>query len=130
MDQNELPLDQRHIEVPSGVPKKITMPVVHLVQTVHLSCTEANTISKRTETSFHLTNVSYKYHRVCLKRFPCLWYIRRKPCTYLCADTNTNINGPNELPLDQCHLEVPSGVPDKISMPVVHSAQVVHLSCS
>jgi hypothetical protein len=58
MDQNELPLDQRHIEVPLGVPEKITMPVVHSVQTVHLSSAEPNTISKRTETSFHLTNGS------------------------------------------------------------------------
>jgi hypothetical protein len=58
MDQNELPLDQRHIEVPSGVLEKITIPMVHSVQTVHLSYVEANTISKWTETSFHLTNVS------------------------------------------------------------------------
>jgi hypothetical protein len=35
----------------------------------------------------------------------------------------------NELPLDTCHLGVPSGVPKMISMPVVHSAQIVHQSC-
>jgi hypothetical protein len=34
------------------------MPVVHSVQTVHLSYTEINTISKQTEASFHLTHVT------------------------------------------------------------------------
>jgi hypothetical protein len=36
----------------------------------------------------------------------------------------------NELPLDTCHLGVPSGVPKMISMPMVYSAQTVHLSCA
>jgi hypothetical protein len=31
--------------------------MVHLAQTVHLSCTETNTVSKWTETSFHLSLV-------------------------------------------------------------------------
>jgi hypothetical protein len=82
-NRNELPLDQRHQEVPSRVPVKISMPVVHLAQTVHLSCVEINTISKRSETSVHLTNVTWKYHRVWLKSFPFRWYIRRKSYTYL-----------------------------------------------
>jgi hypothetical protein len=34
-----------------GVPKMIAMPVVHSAETEHLSCTEINTISKRTEMS-------------------------------------------------------------------------------
>ena len=58
MDRNELPLDQLHVGVSSGVPKMISMPVVHLVQTVHLSCAEINIISKQTEMSFHLTHVT------------------------------------------------------------------------
>jgi hypothetical protein len=57
-DRCELSLDQRHLEVPSRVPEKISMPVVHSVQTVHLSCVEINTISKWSEISFHLTNVT------------------------------------------------------------------------
>jgi hypothetical protein len=100
MDRNELPLDQRHLEVPSGLPQKISMPVVYLAQTVHLSCVAINTInnvSKRSEASFHLTNVTKKYHRVCLKRFSCLWYIRRKLCTYctyLALRLTLSPNGP------------------------------------
>jgi hypothetical protein len=60
-DRNELPLDPHHKGVPSGVPKMISMPVVHLEQTVHLSCAEIKTISKRIETSFYLTYVTYEY---------------------------------------------------------------------
>jgi hypothetical protein len=58
MDRNELSLDQRHLEVISGVPKKFSMPMVHSEQTMHLSCTYINTISKQMETSFHLTHVT------------------------------------------------------------------------
>jgi hypothetical protein len=58
MDQNELPFDPHHLGGPSGVAKKIFMPMVHLVQTEHLSCAEINTISKQTEAGFHLTQVT------------------------------------------------------------------------
>jgi hypothetical protein len=56
--------------------------MVHLVQIVHLSCTENNTVSKRTETSFHLSLVTQEYHLVHPKQFHCLWYVWRKSCTY------------------------------------------------
>jgi hypothetical protein len=49
------------------------------------------------------------------KRFPCLWYIQRKPCTYLLLDLR--------------HLGVPSGAPKAISETMVYLAQTVHLSC-
>jgi len=42
-----------------------------------------NTISKQTETRFHLTHVTLEYHHVRLKWFPSLWYVKRIPCTYL-----------------------------------------------
>jgi hypothetical protein len=45
MDRNELPLDLRHLGVPSGVPKMISEPMVRSFQTVHLCCAEINTIS-------------------------------------------------------------------------------------
>jgi hypothetical protein len=53
MYQNKLPFHPRHLGGPSGVAKKISMPMVHSMQTVHLSCTEINAVSKRTEASFH-----------------------------------------------------------------------------
>jgi hypothetical protein len=47
-----------NIGVPSGVTKVISMPVVHLAQTMHLSCAEIKTISKQIEISFRLIHVS------------------------------------------------------------------------
>jgi hypothetical protein len=57
-DQNELLFDPRHLEVPSGVSKMISEPMVHSSQTKHRSCTKINTISKWTKTSFHLIHVT------------------------------------------------------------------------
>jgi hypothetical protein len=42
----------------------ISVLMVHLVQTVRLSCTETNSVSKRTETGFHLTLITQEYHPV------------------------------------------------------------------
>jgi hypothetical protein len=58
MDQNELPFDPCHLGGPSGAAKKISMPVVHSAQTVHLFGAKINTFSKQTEVSFHLTYVT------------------------------------------------------------------------
>ena len=52
MDQNELPLEPRYLGVPSGASKTISKPMVPLTQIVHLSCTDTNTVSKRTEIRF------------------------------------------------------------------------------
>jgi hypothetical protein len=76
-----------------GCVKKVSMPVVHLAQTMHLSCAETNTISKRTEISFHLTYITSKYHQVCPKPFPYPWYIQRKPCNYLVSRLKLSPNG-------------------------------------
>ena len=40
----------------------ISVPEVYSAQTVHLSCTKTNIISKQTETSFHLTYITLEYH--------------------------------------------------------------------
>ena len=58
LDQNELLVEPHHLVVPSGASKMIPEPMVHLGQTVHLSCTEANTVSKWTKTRFHTTHVT------------------------------------------------------------------------
>jgi hypothetical protein len=59
-----LPLEPRHIIVPSGASKTITEPMVRLAQTMHLSCTDTNTVSKRTEIRFDMTHATYGFHRV------------------------------------------------------------------
>jgi hypothetical protein len=56
MDQNNFPLNPRHIGISSGVSKMIFEPMVHSTQTIHVSCVKINTMSKQTETSFHLTH--------------------------------------------------------------------------
>jgi hypothetical protein len=58
IDQNKRPLEPLHLGVPSGASKMISEPVVHLAQIVHLSCTNANTVSKWTEMRYHMTHVS------------------------------------------------------------------------
>jgi hypothetical protein len=58
MDWNELSLEPRHIGVPLGASKMISDPIVYLAQTVHLSCSDTNTVSKRTEIRFHMIHVT------------------------------------------------------------------------
>jgi hypothetical protein len=58
MDQNKILHDPRHLVVPLSAPKTIFESVLRLAQTVHLSCTYTNTVSKRTEIRFHKTHVT------------------------------------------------------------------------
>jgi hypothetical protein len=44
--------------LPSGAFKMISEPMVRLAQTAHLSCVKISTISKETQTSFHLSLVT------------------------------------------------------------------------
>ena len=46
-----------------GASKMISKPVVRSAQTVHLSCTYTKTITKQTEMRFHMTHVTYGFHR-------------------------------------------------------------------
>jgi hypothetical protein len=62
MERNKLPLEPRHLGVPSGVCKVISEPMVCLAQTVHLSLSDTRTISKRTEKRFHMTRVTWEFH--------------------------------------------------------------------
>jgi hypothetical protein len=45
-------VEPRKLGVPSGVSKMIFESMEHLAHTVHLSCTDTNTLSKRKETNF------------------------------------------------------------------------------
>jgi hypothetical protein len=58
MDQDNILHDPRHLGVQSGVSKMIPKPMERLAQTVHLSYTETNTISKRIKTRFYMTPVT------------------------------------------------------------------------
>jgi hypothetical protein len=91
-DWTELPLQPRHLGVPSGASKTISEPMVHSAQIVHLSCTDTYTTSRRTETRFHMTHVTSEFHRVRQKWFLILWYVRCKPCTYLVSRLGQSLN--------------------------------------
>jgi hypothetical protein len=55
---NRAPPGPRHVGVPSGASKMIYKPMVCLMQTKHLSCTNANIVSKPIETRFYMTHVT------------------------------------------------------------------------
>jgi hypothetical protein len=93
MDWNEIPHGPCHQEVRSTASKMISKPMVHSVQTVPLSCVRISTISKWTVTSIHFSLVTWEYHQVPQKRFMSLWYIWRKPCTYLAPTLTLSPNG-------------------------------------
>jgi hypothetical protein len=57
MNWNELPLEPHNLGEPSGASKMISEHVVCLAHSIHLSYTDTNTISKRTEMRFHMTHV-------------------------------------------------------------------------
>jgi hypothetical protein len=68
--------------------------MVSLTQTVHLSCVKISTIPKHTEMTFHLSLINLEYRLVRPKWFMTLWYVWRKPCTYLALTLTPSRNGP------------------------------------
>jgi hypothetical protein len=58
MDRNDLPVEPRDQVVSLGESKMISKTMVHLAQTVHLSYTNTNTVSKQTKTRVHMTDVT------------------------------------------------------------------------
>jgi aminoglycoside N3'-acetyltransferase len=104
--------------------------MAHWAQTVHLYCTNTNTVSKWSKMRFHMTHSSRTsigciqddfraYGTFGTNRAPIL----RKDYHYLQTDSN-------KLPLEPRHLGVSSDASKTISKPVVHSAQTVHLYCT
>jgi hypothetical protein len=89
------PLEPCHLGVPSGASKTIYEAMVCLAQNMHLSCNDTNTISDWTKMRFHMTHVTFEFHRVRPKQFMRLWYVRHKPCTYLASRLALSPNGLN-----------------------------------
>jgi hypothetical protein len=69
-------------------------PMVHLAQTMNLSCIDTNTVAEWAETRFHKAHVTKDFHWVRTKQFPRLWYVLRKPGTYLALTLTLFPNGP------------------------------------
>jgi hypothetical protein len=126
-DQYGLQTNQHHLGVPLGQPKKF--PCMWYIRCKpYTYLTPRLTLSKQTQTSFHLTHVTKEYHRVCPKLFLSLWYVLRKSCTFLVLRLTLSPKEPNELPLDPHHWGDRSGAPNMISELVARSAQTMHLS--
>jgi hypothetical protein len=122
------PLDLRNLGVLSAVSKMIFEPTVCLAQTMHISCTNTNNISKWTERRFHMTHVTLEFHRVHPKRFLRLWYVRHKPCTYLASRLALSSNGLNQASTCASSPRITIGCIQNHFEPAVRSAQTVHLS--
>jgi hypothetical protein len=74
----------------------ISKPMVRLAQIIYVSCVKISTISKRIETSFHLSLMTLEYHWVHPKWLLSLLYIRCKPCSYLKSRLTLSPNGPKQ----------------------------------
>jgi hypothetical protein len=105
-------------------------PMECLAQTMHLSCTGTDTVSKWTKMRFHMTHVTLEFHRVRPKRLLRLWCVRHKPCTYLSSRLALPLMDCIELPLEPCHLEVPSSASKTICEHELRFVQTMHLSCT
>jgi hypothetical protein len=93
MDWIELPIEPRHIGVPSGASKRIFEAMLCFAQTVHISCTDTYTISKRTERDSKWPTSPRSCIRCVQNDFMSLWYIRCKPYTYLASRWALSRNG-------------------------------------
>jgi hypothetical protein len=80
--------------VHSGASKTVIDPMVRLAQTMQLSYTDNNTVSKWTETRFTMTHVSQEFHSVHPKWYLSLWYIRHKLCIYFELRLALSLNRP------------------------------------
>jgi hypothetical protein len=81
-----LSLKARDRGAPLDASKMIFEPMVCLTQTMHLYCTDTNIVSKRKEARFHMTHITLEFHQVHPKWLLSLWYVRRKPWTYLASN--------------------------------------------
>jgi hypothetical protein len=64
MDKNKIQHEPRHLGIPSGASNMIFEPMVRSAQTVQLSCTDTNIVSKWTEKRLDMSHVTYEFYRV------------------------------------------------------------------
>jgi hypothetical protein len=110
--------------------KTISEPMEHSTQVVHLYCTDTNTISKRTETRFHMT-LSARSSIGCIQdNFRADGTIDTNCATILRQDYHYLQTESNKLPLEHRHLGESLGASKMISVPMVRSVQAVLLYCT
>jgi hypothetical protein len=109
-DSNKRPLEARHLRVSSGASKTIFEPIVRLVQTVHLYCTDTYTVSKRTETRLHMTHSSRSSIGCVQDNFRSDGTFDTNRAPFLHQDYHYLQTDTNKLPLEPRHLGLSSGV--------------------
>ena len=127
-NRNELPLEPCHLVVTSSVSKMISKPMVCLAQTMHLSCTDANTVSKWKQVRFCMTHVTKEFHRCVQNDFRTYGTFNANGAPILRQDYLDLQTDQNELPLEPRLLVLPLGASKIISEPMVRLAQTMHLS--
>jgi hypothetical protein len=125
VDRNELPLEPHRLGAPSGVSKMITEPMVRLAQTVHLSWVKISTISKQTETSFHLSPSSTSTIRCVQNDFWPYGTFSANRAPILLRHWHRHRMDQNKTPQEPHRLGVPSALSKTISKPRVCLVQTV-----
>jgi hypothetical protein len=128
MDQNELPFEPCYLRAPLGTPKMNSEPwYVHPNLSTYLAPRLtlypngpkwASIWPTSPRRSIKCSQKDLRAHGIFVANRALIWY---RDSHYLQVDQS-------ELPLDPCHLGVPSGAPKMISITITCSAQTVHLS--
>jgi hypothetical protein len=102
--------------------------MVHLVQTMHLSCTDITPSLNRSKLDSKGPTSLRSFIRCIINDFQDYGTLAANRATILRQDQHyLQMISCVKLPVEPCHLGEPSGVSEMISM--VHLAQTVHLSC-
>jgi hypothetical protein len=129
MHRNKIIHDLCHLAGPSCASRTISEPMVCSTQTLHLSCTNTNTISKWSEMRFHMNHVTLEFHRVRVKWFLSLLYVRHKPWTYRVSRFALSLNGPKRVSTWASSPRSTNGCIQNDIWAYGTLAQTVHLSC-
>jgi hypothetical protein len=106
-----------------GVSKTISQPMVRLVQTMHLSCTyiaPSLTLSPNGPKQYSTWPTSPRTSILCVQNIFCVYGPFGANSTRILHQDQHHLQTRwNELPLEPCHLGVPSGASKMISEPMV-----------
>jgi hypothetical protein len=125
---NKLLVNQCHLEVPSGVPEKFSMPIV-IWRKPYIYLAPRLTLSPNGPKWVSIRPMSPRSTIRCAwKDFHAHGTFDANSTPILRLDEHCLQTDWNDPPLDTRHHRVPMGVPQNISMPMVHSAQTIHIS--
>jgi hypothetical protein len=104
--------------------------MVRLGQTIHLSYTDSNTVSKEKEVRFQMTHTPKSSIRCVENDLRAYSMFDANHAYILCQDYHYVQKDQNKLPLEPRHLMEPSSASKMIFKPMVRLAQIMHLDCT